>query len=138
VDDLRPTRSVKCSPNRSSCGHGPRLAHWLRPRTRGRRCSRPRRGHCGPSGVDALALVREAVGIREFLADGDDIVAITDDLLRDHEAGRIEDYVRANDCLLLAPLRYEQADRIALESATLSRCVGDIVGDGLSVAVGMR
>lgn len=93
----------------------------------------------GPGAVDALGPVREAVGIREFLGDGDDVVAITEDCLRDHEAGLVEDYVRANDCLLLPPLRYEHGDKVvrvlALESAALTRCFRDMVADGLSVSV---
>ncbi|MFB6220249.1 MAG: helix-turn-helix domain-containing protein [Halolamina sp.] len=93
----------------------------------------------GPDAVDALDPVRSAVGIRESLGDGDEVVAITEDCLRDHEAGLAEDYVRANGCLLLPPLRYEHGDRVvrvlALEPAALSRCFQDMVADGLSVSV---
>lgn len=93
----------------------------------------------GPGALDALDPVRDTVGVREYLGDGDEVVAITTDCLRQHEAGLVEDYVRANGCLLLPPLRYEHGDKVvrvlALEAAALSRCFRDMVADGLSVSV---
>ncbi len=93
----------------------------------------------GSGAADALDPVRDAVGVRASLGADDDVVAITEDCLREHEAGLVEDYVRANDCLLLPPLRYEHGDKVvrvlALESAALSRCFQDMVADGLSVSV---
>jgi predicted DNA binding protein len=93
----------------------------------------------GPGAVEALDPVREGVGVREYLGDGDEVVAITEDCLRDHEAGLVGDYVRANGCLLMPPLRYEHGDKVvrvlALEPAALSRCFQDMVADGLSVTV---
>ena len=93
----------------------------------------------GDDAVEALEPVREAVGLREFLGGGEEVVAITADCLREHEAGLVEDYVRANDCLLLPPLRYRDGERIvrilALDPGSLSTCFQDMVADGLSVTV---
>lgn len=95
----------------------------------------------GDDAVEALAPVREAVGLREFVVvdGGEEVVAITAACLREHEAGLVEDYVEANDCLLLPPLRYRGGDEIvrvlALDPGSLTRCYRDMVTDGLSVTV---
>lgn len=93
----------------------------------------------GDAAVEALEPVRETVGLRDFLGGGEGVVAITADCLREHEAGLVGDYVRANDCLLLPPLRYRDGDKIvrilALDPSSLSHCFQDMVADGLSVTV---
>lgn len=93
----------------------------------------------GPDASAALDPVREAVGVRDHLGHEAEVVAITDDCLREHEAGLVEDYVRANDCLLLPPLRYRDGAKVvrvlALHPSSLTDCYRDMVADGLSVTV---
>lgn len=93
----------------------------------------------GSDAMDTLGPVRQAVGLRDHLGQGDEVVAITGDCLREHEVGLVEDYVRANDCLLLPPLRYSGGSKIvrvlALDPASLSHCYQDMVADGLTVSV---
>ena len=93
----------------------------------------------GTEAADSLDAVRREVGLQEVLVDGNTAVAITADCLGEHESGLVEGYVRANDCLLLPPLRYRGGEKVvrvlALDPASLTACYRNMVADGLSVSV---
>ncbi|PSP57116.1 transcriptional regulator [Halobacteriales archaeon QS_1_67_19] len=81
--------------------------------------------HVGGESVDSVvAHVREAVGIRERLAEGDERLVITDACLKDHQRDSIEETLAAHDCLLVPPLRYAEGRKwcrvLALDPANLT------------------
>lgn len=93
----------------------------------------------GTDVADAVDPVRQVVGIQDCITHDAEAVVITDDCLLNHETGLVEDYARANNCLLLPPLRYRDGAKIvrvlALDSTSLSHCYRDMVADGLTVSV---
>jgi predicted DNA binding protein len=77
--------------------------------------------------------VRDAVGIRQRLVDGDDQLVVTDACLRRHDHDSVERYLAAHDCLTLPPLRYEHGSKVvrvlALDAASLADFYRDVAGD---------
>ena len=63
-------------------------------------------GSYGADGADVLGHVRELVGIRERVREGDELLVVTDDCLEDHEDALVEPFLARHGCLLLPPLRY--------------------------------
>lgn len=77
--------------------------------------------------------VRDQVGVRDDIREGNERVIITEDCLKQHEEGYIETYVTRHDCLLLPPLRYEDGAKhvrvLALDSQRLTDFFNDINDD---------
>ncbi|MFC7057759.1 helix-turn-helix domain-containing protein [Halovenus salina] len=77
--------------------------------------------------------VRDQVGVRDDIREGNERVIVTDDCLKQHEEGYIETYVTRHDCLLLPPLRYEDGAKhvrvLALDSQRLTDFFNDINDD---------
>lgn len=77
--------------------------------------------------------IREAVGVRQRVADGDDHLLVTDACLKDHSDDYVEQYLAAHDCLTLPPLRYENGAKVvrvlALDAENLTAFYRDIATD---------
>ncbi|SDJ25649.1 hypothetical protein SAMN05216226_101352 [Halovenus aranensis] len=77
--------------------------------------------------------VRDQVGVRDDIREGNERVIVTEDCLKQHEEGYIETYVQRHDCLLLPPLRYEDGAKhvrvLALDSGRLGDFFNDINED---------
>jgi predicted DNA binding protein len=80
-----------------------------------------------------LEHIREVVGVRQRLADGDDRLIVTDACLKQHGEDYIEQYLVAHDCLTLPPLRYENGSKVvrvlALDSENLTAFYRDVSSD---------
>lgn len=84
---------------------------------------------------DALVLdhIREEVGIRQDITEGDDRLLVTDECLKRHGEDYIEQYLARHDCLTLPPLRYENGAKVvrvlALDAESLTAFYRDITTD---------
>lgn len=80
-----------------------------------------------------LERIREAVGIRRHLADGEDRLVVTGACLKEHGGDYVERYLAAHDCLTLPPLRYEGGSKVvrvlALDAENLTAFYRDVAGD---------
>ncbi|NGM70720.1 transcriptional regulator [Natronolimnobius sp. AArcel1] len=86
-----------------------------------------------------LSQIRTDIGIEAELRREEEAVVITSSCLKQHEVTHIERYLRANNCLLLPPLRYENGEKqcriLALESANLTTLYADLVADEFEIDV---
>ncbi|MFC6940743.1 helix-turn-helix domain-containing protein [Salinirubellus sp. GCM10025818] len=77
--------------------------------------------------------IREAVGIRRHISDGDDRLIVTSACLKQHGEEYIERYLAAHDCLSLPPLRYENGSKVvrvlALDAGDLTALYRDVASD---------
>lgn len=87
----------------------------------------------GPEAEDALSQVATDVGVRERIEEGDELVAITGDCLKEHRTDYIEQYLARHDCLLIPPLRYAEGAKfcrtLALDAASLAAFYRDLVAE---------
>lgn len=93
----------------------------------------------GSSIEPVVSQVRADIGIDELVRGENETVLITSSCLKRHETTYIERYLEVHNCLLLPPLRYENAKKecriLALDSESLSTLYGDLVEEGFSVDV---
>ncbi|WP_255151062.1 helix-turn-helix domain-containing protein [Halorarius halobius] len=84
---------------------------------------------------DGLVLdhIRDEVGVRQRVADGDDRLLVTEACLKQHGDDYVEQYLAAHDCLTLPPLRYENGAKVvrvlALDTRSLTEFYRDITDD---------
>lgn len=80
-----------------------------------------------------LEHIRDVVGIRQRIADGDDRLIVTGACLKQHGEEYIEQYLAAHDCLTLPPLRYENGSKVvrvlALDAENLTAFYRDVASD---------
>ena len=74
--------------------------------------------------------VREHVGVEHVVADGEEVIIITTDCLKQHTTNHIETYLARHDCLLLPPIRYENGEKlcriVTIDAAGLTEFYDDI------------
>lgn len=95
--------------------------------------------HVRGDATDAvLEAVADAVGIADVLEGGTEAIVVTDDCLRPHTEGNVEEYLERHDCLLLPPLRYEDGGKLVrvltLDAGNLAAFYED-VRDAFDVTV---
>ncbi|WP_435196556.1 helix-turn-helix domain-containing protein [Natronomonas sp. EA1] len=87
----------------------------------------------GDSDEAVLDRIREAVGVRQEVAHGDDTLVITDACLRERLADPIEGYLADHGCLSLPPLRYVEGTKVvrvlALDPEALTAFYRDLATD---------
>lgn len=87
----------------------------------------------GPDADRVLARVADAVGVRESLARGDALVAVTERCARDEETPAVEEFLAAHGALLLAPYRYADGAKecrvLALSGDALGAVFRDLAAD---------
>lgn len=86
----------------------------------------------GPA-ADVVEHVRDEVGIRDDIQQGDERLVVTRECLKRHEEGYVERYVKRHGCLLLPPLKYEDGMKVvrvlALDGEQLTAFYRDLVDD---------
>ncbi|WP_129114293.1 helix-turn-helix domain-containing protein [Halegenticoccus tardaugens] len=88
---------------------------------------------------EVIEHVEASVGVRDRLANENELVVVTAACLKDRTADHVERYLRAHGCLLLPPLRYAEGAKfcrlLALDPSALTACYRDLVADGYAVGV---
>ena len=87
----------------------------------------------GEDGDGLLAAVRERVGVRDALVEGDERLVITDDCLKAHQEDHVDAFLRRHDCLLLPPITYVDGAKVirvlALDAGNLTALYRDLLSE---------
>ena len=74
--------------------------------------------------------VEDHVGVKHVVTNGEEVIIITDDCLKQHTTNHIETYLARHDCLLMPPIRYENGKKlcrvVAIDSSHLTEFYNDI------------
>ena len=100
--------------------------------------------HCdllSVTGADdgTLDRLERQFGVRESLRRDGGLVVVTERCLRDDDPAPVDRFLDRHGCLLVPPLRYVDGAKVcrllALDSADLSACFGDLLDAGVRVTV---